>query len=1064
MTTVVRAGNGHGHRSWGLAILAVCMAGVATLLWQVDGPPRLLEGLPDTDRVRAVLGASQLAPEDAIAIVATLGWLVIGYLGLAVTLRVAVVACSAATSGASWTRVALVLSNAVTLPAVRRMVDGAVAGTLLVASLAPAATYAAGATTSVSTGASIERPRSPQDVAQREAQQAFRYTVQPGDTLFKIAQRIYEDGTRYPEIFAANEGRMMADGGELTDADLIRVGWTLEVPLPAPRVGATLAGTLRYQVSPGDSLWRIAERLLGDGFRWTEVFALNEDHTMADGTRLVDPSRISPGWWLDLPVTVVDRSRGGLGPPPSPATPPVATPEPAPPVTEPEAASHPSLDDGQGEGRSVPLLPVQAVALTAAGFALIGGVVVLVRRLRPLRLPSLPVWRHQQGDAGDAGRVVLTTRSLAVALADLGFTSPRALLAVESPRWLTVTLECDPGDADALANARYDLGRRLGSVVGVEPRPQGRVDVRLTHLGHFEAIEGDVPRVAPLFVPVGASDDGIVYLNLAAAGSACVVGPLAERSRLLRAWAETLESTCAPEAITVRTAAERGATPLMDGSALVADLEAEVASRSAGGNEPPVIGLCEVGSGAPPSAHALVRYGPSVNVYPVYATGDAEYLTRHDFGAVVEFGATLEAEADEGQEDGVHHGHLRLRLSDSTELMLEPIRVRVDDSPRWQRPATKPPSASDDDDEPTGPGPEPDDPEGDGPGEGGSGAVDAEDRPVEVAPDDDAVEAAAIQLPDAEPAEPLRRTAPVALREDPAARSPVAVASEEAPRVAASAPAAVRQATLLVDAPDDDDEGDARAPVIIRCLGQFEVECRGQPLPPPRLHKARELLAFLAVRGGGNTSRDAVVGALWPDLMPDDVGSQLHDATHRLRRMLRDGVGKKDAQYVVVAAQQYRLELSRFHIDLDAFEASERRAANLSGAEALAEYERALEICRGELLAGEAYEWAEDMRREYHRRRQEVARAAGEAALAAGDATRARRHYQIALECDPIDEAAVRGLMRAQALLRDPTGARKVYRTFTEALRQEMDDETAEPTPETADLLHEIVGRAGASA
>src|SRR5690606_4814303 len=128
-----------------------------------------------------------------------------------------------------------------------------------------------------------------------------------------------------------------------------------------------------------------------------------------------------------------------------------------------------------------------------AGFALIGGAVVLVRRLRPLRLPSLPLWRRQQGDVGDAGRVVLTARLLAAALADLGFTSPRALLAVESPRWLTVTLECAPGDADALANARYDLGRRLGSVVGVEPRSQSRLDVRLTHLGRFEAMEGNGP-------------------------------------------------------------------------------------------------------------------------------------------------------------------------------------------------------------------------------------------------------------------------------------------------------------------------------------------------------------------------------------------------------------------------------------------------------------------------------------------------------------------------------------------------------------------------------------------
>ena len=48
-------------------------------------------------------------------------------------------------------------------------------------------------------------------------------------------------------------------------------------PLPAAEAPTKQQSTIDYTVKRGDSLWKIAERLLGDGTRFTEIVELNED-------------------------------------------------------------------------------------------------------------------------------------------------------------------------------------------------------------------------------------------------------------------------------------------------------------------------------------------------------------------------------------------------------------------------------------------------------------------------------------------------------------------------------------------------------------------------------------------------------------------------------------------------------------------------------------------------------------------------------------------------------------------------------------------------------------------
>jgi hypothetical protein len=115
-------------------------------------------------------------------------------------------------------------------------------------------------------------------------------------------------------------------------------------------VGARLAPPPTYEVQRRDTLWDIAERHLGDPFRWREIFRLNQGKVQPDGRCLTDPDLIHAGWRLELP-----DDAGGLTPeaPEAPEAPP-APPVPAPDIATPTAdeGGMVLLDDGRDPGVS----------------------------------------------------------------------------------------------------------------------------------------------------------------------------------------------------------------------------------------------------------------------------------------------------------------------------------------------------------------------------------------------------------------------------------------------------------------------------------------------------------------------------------------------------------------------------------------------------------------------------------------------------------------------------------------------------------------------------------------
>jgi len=123
-------------------------------------------------------------------------------------------------------------------------------------------------------------------------------------------------------------------------------------PRPATPVrAATRDAILIDIVEPRDCLWDIAERHLGDGMRYREIFELNKGRTQPDGAALRIESLIQPGWQLHLPPDAVNVDR--------------VIHRPATEPNAPKASPAPPRTTDREPGRSAPAPPADRIARDA---------------------------------------------------------------------------------------------------------------------------------------------------------------------------------------------------------------------------------------------------------------------------------------------------------------------------------------------------------------------------------------------------------------------------------------------------------------------------------------------------------------------------------------------------------------------------------------------------------------------------------------------------------------------------------------------------------------------------
>lgn len=350
------------------------------------------------------------------------------------------------------------------------------------------------------------------------------------------------------------------------------VAAAVQVP-QAPQVAEPQAASRvdgpTYVVAPGDDLWTLAERLLGDGLAWRDLFELNRDV-------ISQPDHIEAGWVLRLPAPAVARAGvapAAVGPqvPDEPAAPvassaaPVgATPDAGAPT---DHASAPAAGVAPAVPGSTPAVEPDPAATSAGqdqAFPAPGSAPTTTTR------PASPA-QAQQPQVLPATAAEDSTSTLAVGLGGLAaaavlgavalrrhqragerpvgsrFVDPspaarrvEAMLAAQrrplTPADLAlvrrvVAQECREGELPHLAHALVAADRIEFVLTHDAPLPpvgflaQGRSWIVPANGLEFLRAEGDLPMAWPALVAVGESPSGTVMVDLAEAGHLGVDDP-----------------------------------------------------------------------------------------------------------------------------------------------------------------------------------------------------------------------------------------------------------------------------------------------------------------------------------------------------------------------------------------------------------------------------------------------------------------------------------------------------------------------------------------------------------
>ena len=156
--------------------------------------------------------------------------------------------------------------------------------------------------------------------------------------------------------------------------------------------------------------------------------------------------------------------------------------------------------------------------------------------------------------------------------------------------------------------------------------------------------------------------------------------------------------------------------------------------------------------------------------------------------------------------------------------------------------------------------------------------------------------------------------------------------------------------------------GCAQPSVRVRFFGRFELLCGDELVRLGCNAKALAILKYLLSRGVRPVSQDYLMAWLWPDSNLKRARWSLNSAIYALRKLLRGQLSPvASSDFVLFDKSYYRLDPSvEVWTDKDEFEVRCKHGYHLERTqrkpEAVAEYEAAMGLYRGDYLAEDLYE------------------------------------------------------------------------------------------------------------
>ena len=253
------------------------------------------------------------------------------------------------------------------------------------------------------------------------------------------------------------------------------------------------------------------------------------------------------------------------------------------------------------------------------------------------------------------------------------------------------------------------------------------------------------------------------------------------------------------------------------------------------------------------------------------------------------------------------------------------------------------------------------------------------------------------------------------------------------------------------------DAGDPLPDLYFTCFGHFGVKRSEQPIVLCHSRNGQAILRYLVAQTGYRATVDRLMDALWAQDAPEKARRKLQVAASAARRSLNGGCHCGPGEgYILCRDGFYELNQSvTIHTDVDEFLSLWQAGRQAIGAESMALYERACNLCSGPFLVEDTYaDWSSTRREQLKQIYFSMCRALAGYYLEV-------RHYEDAVKWtgailreDRCDEAAHRQLIRIYVAQGCRSEALQQFYRCERILSQELG---VQPMPETMDLLQVIL-------